>query len=318
MEISGDQRFPPPNLTHESEAASLADWLNQALQLNATIGPSRTPRPYYGNETFFFDGYNRTIHFPGNGTDFKDASGTVLSLFYAGPDQEFVALDLLFAVPRPMGPPNLQDYTASLAASLGIPLLNATYVEYSTRYAVECYNCTNSTQWRVLRHGLWLETRGPLRVDSANQLKVTEDADARGVLRVEAFRWIENVPGTSFTIDQIVRVTSDVVNRSYGARTFSDSGVGLTPNYQNLTWSFIVELTYPYGDGGSQWFDILLDVQTLALQRIEYHIATPSGGFLSPALLVATLLVAGVAVIVGVACLAVVRRRRVRGRLRGP
>lgn len=305
-EVSGDQRFPPANLTHEREARALAGWLNETLRLNATIGPSVTPSSA-GDETSFFDGFNKTITFAVNVSGFETSPGTVVSWSYARSTHEFVGLDVRFAPYRPLGPSDLRGFSISLAASLGMPLTNATYVEYSTGYFVPGSNGSADRE-KLTRYGKWLETRGPLRVDFANQLLVFEDVDTHAVQAIRAFRWIENLPPIGFTISQVVRAASDVVNRSYGARTFTSSGVGLTPNWQNLTWSFFVELGYPYDGGGSETFVLLMDVQTISFQRVVDRIIAVVDSSPSPPYLLGAMVVTA-SVLVLVAALGVVHRR---------
>ena len=307
--------FPPANLSREETVRGLADWINEALRLNATIGPSQTELPYYGDSMAFFDGFNESMSLPVHGFDFKEPSGTVLTLYYASETREFVAMGIRFAPVSPLGPSDLEDFSVSVSRALGLSLANASYIEYSTGYEREDPNSSGVIK---ITHtfGTWRETHESFEVHLANQLRVVEEDATHSVLVLEAFRWLEELPPVRFAAAEIVNAASEAANRSTRSRPFSDFSIGLTPNYRNLTWSFLARLSYPFAYpgscGGEEGIAVLLKAEDLEFQGVfDEWLIVPSCRAPFPLYALAS----GGAIAAGVALFAVMYvRKRKRGR----
>ncbi len=222
----------------------------------------------------FFDGLNESMSLPARGFDFKGTSGTVLTLYYASETQEFVAMEVRFAPLNPLGPSSLVDFSVSISRSLGLSLANASYIEYSTGYLREDPNSSDPVRISNT-YGAWRETHRSFEVNFANQLRVVEEDATHSVLVLQAFRWLEDLPPVRFTSAEIVNAASTAANRSTRSRPFSDFSIGLTPNYRNLTWSFLATLLYSLADqgscGGGEGIAVLLNVEDLEFQGVLYE-----------------------------------------------
>ena len=269
--FSGSHLFPPADLTREETVEGLAEWINGALLLNATIGPSRTELPYYGDHMAFFDGFNRTLSLPVHGFDFREPAGTVLTLYYAAETREFIAMDIRFDPPRPLGPSSLEDSLVSISSALGISLANASYREYSTGYVLGDPNSTDGTVTITDSSGIWRETHGGLEVHFANTLRAFEKDATHTIVDLWVFRWLTDLPLVSHTVADVATAASDAANASIRSRPFSAFSVGLAPNYRNLTWSFLANLWYqnPGFCGGTDTVSLFLAVEDLKFQGIE-------------------------------------------------
>jgi len=269
--IGGNQAFPPGNLTLEANASALATWLARALALGGSSGGLVDTQ-----SRGFFDMFNRSLSYASNVYVFSTSSMATFSLYYCVDTGEFIGFDIRFPAPRPLGEQSLESYSVSLAGALALPLSNASYVEVpgASYYEPGSNGTTEILHTSVM--GKWRETSAIAEINFANQLEVVNDITLGGVTFVEGYRWFADFLSLKYTAGQIVTAASQIVNVSYGVREAPYGYLlGVTPNYENLTWSFLVELNYP--EHGS--YVILLDADSLVFQSLVAWIyAVPSAG----------------------------------------
>lgn len=269
-QIAGSQVFPPVNVTNESSFRDLSKWLNQTLGLNVTGSPIERESLYGGS---FNDAFGQTISISARDWVSQAASGTTLKLHYAFPTHEFIGFDVQFVPPRYIGTPPLRDFTIEVADALGINLANASYVQHFTTYIQEGSNGTGPVTL-ITNIGDWRETRDSLPLNVVNQLSVWEDNASHAVSNMRAYSWFDNVPAVNFTVGEIVNAAAQAVNRTYGPRFFSSYELGVMPNYQGVTWSFIVSLFYDRSGCGGEQVILMLKMDDLEFQGINDRVVS--------------------------------------------
>ncbi|TLZ52863.1 MAG: hypothetical protein E6K18_01745 [Methanobacteriota archaeon] len=267
----GDVSFPPANLSHEDNATNLGQWLAGALGTDPGA-----PGFLDSSSVGFIDGYNRSFEFFVNTHAFSSASGSVIRTHYATPSLEFISFEAAFTAPRPMSKNTLLEEAQSVAASLGLPLANATYSEYSSPYPQVGTNGSLDT----LRFGFFKETRGVSEVNFANQLRLVEDVALHALVEIRSFRWLTNLTSPSWPPARIVDSASRIVNETFGETgTLTTSLVGIAPNFRNLTVSILVRVGYTRSDDTTAAYDLFLDSETLQFQYLVSRLVLgPSNG----------------------------------------
>jgi len=266
--IGGTQTFPPTNLSREGDAIALAFWLGDKLRLNVTGGGLTDT-----SETWIGDAFNRSVSYRVDVFEFTASSEGVVRIYYSADTGYFISFDVRLLTPHSIVREGLQNYSASIASALGVSVLDASYAEVSTTLYEPNPNGTGEVP-HIYLTGEWRDVLGGMEVNFANQLQFVEDTKLGAVYFVRGFRWFSGLPASGFSEAQVVNAASQIVNSSLGGHgTPSYSDLGITPNYVNLTWSFLVELGFV--DSGI--YVLLLNAETLAFQRLVlWTTAAPS------------------------------------------